>query len=160
MPAQDLLVKLWSLPPKEPALEHLRQQEVSIKRVIAPDRARVLEFVNKNFGAGWMHECEAALSTVPSTCYVAVKDKQVIGFACFEATCKNYFGPIGVSPDCREGGVGTGLLLSCLHSMWEIGYAYAIIGWADDAAAFYEKTVNAMAIPDSHPAIYQNLIRK
>ena len=51
MPAQDLLVKLWSLPPKEPALEHLRQQEVSIKRVIAPDRARVLEFVNKHFGA-------------------------------------------------------------------------------------------------------------
>ena len=50
-----------------------------------------------------------------------VKDKEIIGFACFEATAKNYFGPIGVAPDCREGGVGTGLLLSCLHSMWEMG---------------------------------------
>ena len=56
--------------------------------------------------------------------------------------------------------MGTGLLLSCLHSMWEMGYAYAIIGWADEAAAFYEKTVGAIAIPGSHPAIYQNLIRK
>ena len=65
-----------------------------------------------------------------------------------------------MDPDCREEGVGTGLLLSCLHSMWEMGYAYAIIGWADEAAAFYEKTVGAIAIPGSHPAIYQNLIRK
>ena len=89
MPAQDLIVKLWNLPSKDPVLERLQQQEVSIKRVIAPDRARVLEFVNKHFGAGWMHESEAALSSVPSTCYVAVKDKQFIGFACFEATCKN-----------------------------------------------------------------------
>ena len=160
MPAQDLLVKLWNLPSKEAALQRLSAQNVAIKRVIAPDRARVLQFVEKHFGAGWMHEREAALSTVPSTCYVAVKDKEIIGFACFEATAKNYFGPIGVAPDCREGGVGTGLLLSCLHSMWEMGYAYAIIGWADEAAPFYEKTVGAIPIPDSHPAIYQNLIRK
>ena len=160
MPAHDLLVKLWNLPPKEPVLAGLRARGVAVKRVIAPDRGRVLAFVKEHFGDGWMHECEAALSTVPSTCYVAVKDQQVIGFACFEATGKDYFGPIGVDPDCREGGVGTGLLLSCLHSMWEMGYAYAIIGWADEAAAFYEKTVGAMAIPGSHPAIYQNLIRK
>ena len=160
MPAQDLLVKLWNLPSKEAALQRLSAQNVTIKRVIAPDRARVLQFVEKHFGAGWMHECEAALSTVPSTCYVAVKDREIIGFACFEATAKNYFGPIGVAPDCREGGVGTGLLLSCLHSMWEMGYAYAIIGWADEAAPFYEKTVGAIPIPDSHPAIYQNLVRK
>ena len=39
MPAQDLIVKLWNLPSKDPVLERLRQQEVSIKRVIAPDRA-------------------------------------------------------------------------------------------------------------------------
>ena len=67
MPAQDLLVKLWNLPSKEAALQRLSAQNVAIKRVIAPDRARVLQFVEKHFGAGWMHECEAALSTVPST---------------------------------------------------------------------------------------------
>lgn len=160
MPPQDLLVRLWSLPSREPVLERLRTQGVSIKRVIAPDKGRVLAFVREHFGDGWMYECEAALSTVPSTCYIAVKDGEVIGFACYEATGRDYFGPIGVAPERREGGVGTGLLLSCLHSMWELGYAYAIIGWADEAAAFYEKTVGAMPIPDSHPAIYCNLIRK
>ena len=160
MPAQDLLVKLWTLPEKEPVLSGLAQKGISIKRVIAPDKGRVMGFVQKHFGDGWMHECEAALASVPSTCYVAVQEKQVIGFACFEATGKDYFGPIGVDPACRAHGVGTGLLLCCLHSMWEMGYAYAIIGWADDAAPFYEKTVGAISIPDSHPAIYQNLIRK
>lgn len=156
----DMLVRLWNLPEKGPVLERLAGQGVRVKRVIAPDRGRVLAFVQRHFGDGWMHECEAALGTVPSTCYVAVKDRQVIGFACYEATGKDYFGPIGVDPACRAAGVGTGLLLSCLHSMWELGYAYAIIGWVGEAAPFYEKTVNAFPIPDSHPAIYQNLIRK
>ena len=67
MPAQDLLVKLWNLPSKEPALQRLSAQNITIKRVIAPDRARVLQFVDKYCGAGWVHECEGALATVPST---------------------------------------------------------------------------------------------
>ena len=158
--AQDLLVKLWTLPEKEPVLRALAQRGISVKRVIAPDRGRVLDFVRARFGDGWMHECEAALCSVPSTCYVAVKEREIIGFACFEATGKDYFGPIGVDERCRERGVGRGLLLSCLHSMREMGYAYAIVGWADEAAPFYEKTVGALPIPESHPAIYQNLIRK
>ena len=158
--AHDFLARLWTLPDKAPVLARLAEQGIQIKRVIAPDRQRVLQFVEDRFGAGWMHECEAAFSTVPSTCYIAVKDKKVIGFACFEATAKDYFGPIGVDEAFRGGDVGTGLLLSCLHSMCEMGYAYAIIGCADDAAAFYEKTVGATVIPDSHPAIYQNLILK
>ncbi len=156
----DMLVKLWNLPDKMPLLRELEQRGITLKRVIAPDKGRVLAFVKEHFGDGWMHECEAALSTVPSTCYVAVKEKQIIGFSCFEATGKNYFGPIGVASDCREGGVGKALLLCCLHSMWEMGYAYAIVGWTDEAAGFYEKTVDAMIIPDSHPAIYKNMIRK
>ena len=158
--AQDLLVKLWSLPDKMPVLQALQARGVSIKRVIAPDRGRVLAFVREHFGEGWMHECEAALSTVPSTCYAAVKDKEIIGFSCFEATGKDYFGPIGIDPAFRGLGVGEGLLPACLHSMWEMGYAYAIIGWADEAIGFYEKTVGAVPIEGGHPAIYQNLIRK
>lgn len=134
--AQDLLVKLWSLPDKMPVLQALQARGVSIKRVIAPDRGRVLAFVREHFGEGWMHECEAALSTVPSTCYIAVRE------------------------EARVSGVGTGLLLCSLHSMWELGYAYAIIGWADEAIGFYEKTVGAVPIEGGHPAIYQNLIRK
>lgn len=155
----DMLVKLYDLPDHRPLLEKLAEEGISIKRVLSPDRGRVLGFVQKEFGDGWMHECEQALYTQPATCYIAVKDKQVIGFGCFEATAKNYFGPVGVQKDCRTGGVGTALTLSCLHAMWEMGYAYAIIGWVGDARAFYEKICGAEFIPNSHPGVYKRMIR-
>lgn len=155
----DMLVKLYDLPDIRPLLEKLAEEGISIKRVLSPDRGRVLGFVQKEFGDGWMHECEQALCTQPATCYVAVKEKQVIGFGCFEATAKNYFGPVGVQKDCRTGGVGTALTLACLHAMWEMGYAYAIIGWVGDARGFYEKICGATFIPDSHPGVYKRMIR-
>lgn len=155
----DMLVKLYDLPDIRPLLEKLAEEGISIKRVLSPDRGRVLGFVQKEFGDGWMHECEQALCTQPATCYVAVKEKQVIGFGCFEATAKNYFGPVGVQKDCRTSGVGTALTLACLHAMWEMGYAYAIIGWVGDARGFYEKICGATFIPDSHPGVYKRMIR-
>lgn len=42
--------------------------------------------------------------------------------------------------------------------MREEGYAYAIIGWVDDAVGFYERAVNALVIEGSSPGIYQQLI--
>ncbi len=155
----DMLVKLYDLPDHRPLLEKLAGEGISIKRVLSPDRGRVLDFVQKEFGDGWMHECQQALCTQPATCYVAVKAGQVIGFGCFEATAKNYFGPVGVQKDCRTGGVGTALTLSCLHAMWEMGYAYAIIGWVGEARGFYEKICGATFIPDSHPGVYKRMIR-
>lgn len=155
----DMLVKLYNLPDHRPLLDKLAAQGISIKRVLAPDRGRVLEFVQREFGDGWMRECELALCTQPATCYVAVKDKQIIGFGCFEATAKNYFGPVGVQKDCRAGGVGAALTLACLHAMWELGYGYAIIGWVGDARGFYEKICDATFIPDSHPGVYKRMVR-
>lgn len=155
----DMLVKLYDLPDDTDLCRRLGERGVSIKRVLAPDRARVLEFVRSEFGDGWTHECETALAAQPANCYVAVKDRKVIGFSCFEATAKNFFGPIGVAADCRTGGVGTALMLACFHSMWEMGYGYAIIGWVGDARGFYERTVGAQMIPDSHPGVYRRMIR-
>ena len=151
----DMLVRLYDLPDHRPLLDKLAAQGISLKRVLSPDRGKVLEFVRQEFGEGWMQECSVALSTQPATCYVAVKDKQIIGFGCFEATAKNYFGPVGVRKDCRAGGVGAALTLSCLHAMWEMGYGYAIIGWVGPAE-FYSKVVGAIPIEDSWPGVYQN----
>ena len=47
----------------------------------------------------------------------------------------------------------------CLNlSMWEEGYGYAIIGWADEALEFYKKSVNAIVIEDSAPGVYKRMI--
>lgn len=155
----DMLVKLYELPDDRALRQRLGEQGITIKRVLSPDRQRVLDFVRGEFGDGWTHECETALCAQPANCYIAVKERKIIGFSCFEATAKNFFGPIGVAESCRTGGVGTALTLACLHSMWEMGYGYAIIGWVGDARAFYERTVGAEMIPDSHPGVYRRMVR-
>ncbi|NMA64669.1 MAG: GNAT family N-acetyltransferase [Clostridiaceae bacterium] len=84
--------------------------------------------------------------------------KNIVGFACYETTCKAFFGPIGVSDNCRGLKIGKALLISALQGLKEMGYAYAIIGGPEDAVGFYEKTVNAIIIPGSVPGIYKDII--
>lgn len=85
-------------------------------------------------------------------------EDKLVGFACYDATCKGFFGPTGVDDVCRGKGVGTALLLACLHDMRAQGYGYAVIGGAGPVA-FYEKTVGAIEIPDSKPGIYKGMLR-
>ncbi len=80
-------------------------------------------------------------------------------FACFEATAKNFFGPMAVSEEHRKHGIGKVLLLKSLYSMMEMGYAYAIIGWPTKSAIpFYEKCVDAIMIEDDSYGVYKRTI--
>ena len=90
----------------------------------------------------------------PITCFLAVKEKEILGFACYEATCKDFFGPIGVREDMRGSGIGAGLLLHALHGMRDLGYAYGIIGGVGPIS-FYEKTVNAAPVSYTHLDVYK-----
>lgn len=149
----DMLVNLNRLP-SIPTVQGVR-----IVRALPPDHTRILAFVKEHFGDGWVNECRQALSHQPNNCFVAVRDGQVVGFACYDATSKGFFGPIGVDPSERGHGVGRALLLDCLHAMHWDGYGYAVIGWCDGAADFY-RTVGAVEIPDSAPAqsVYGRMI--
>ncbi len=155
----DMLVKLYDIP-DETGCGKLGEKGVLIKRALAPDREAILRFVTETFGKGWGGECACALSHTPASCYIAVSQKQVVGFACFDSTAPDFFGPTGVSKDFRGKGIGRALLLKCLHSMKEEGYAYAVIGDTDEASPFYEKAVDAIPIPDSYPGIYRSMITK
>lgn len=155
----DMLVKLYNLKNDEKLFDDLLKQGVQIKRALAPDRSNILKFVKENFEENYVDECKAAFANNPITCYIATKNKKVIGFACYEATAKNYFGPTGVQESERHKGIGKALLNRCLISMWEMGYGYAIIGWPTKSAIpFYEKTVQAELIEDSSPGIYKRMI--
>ncbi len=60
---------------------------------------------------------------------------------------------------CSRGiahGLGTALLLLCLESMRELGYAYAVIGGVGPIE-FYEKVCGAFVIPGSQVGIYTSL---
>ena len=131
---------------------------IKIKRVFAGEKMRVLEYIRQHFSEGWVYEAENAI--MQHKCFIATKDGQILGFACYDASAKDYFGPIGVTENARGTGVGTALLLRTLTCMREEGYGYAIIGWVGDAEMFYRKVVNAEWVPGGEPenSVYSNLI--
>ena len=153
----DLLVKLYDLPEKREIFRELERKGVRIVRLLAPDIQNLIDFV-RTFKSKWVGECVAACSQQPITCFVAVKEKKIIGFACYDATCKNFFGPTGVLESERHQHIGEALLLCCLQAMKADGFAYAVIGQVGEAAKFYEKSVSAIAIPDSVPGIYSAMV--
>jgi GNAT superfamily N-acetyltransferase len=150
----DMLVKLYTLPELEPILKQQRQAGIDIRRGLALEKQLVLDWVKQNFNQNWGSECDIAFTRQPVSCFIAVEQGRLIGFACHDATYKNFFGPTGVSEQARGRGVGKALLLACLHAMKAQGYAYAIIGWVGPAD-FYAKAVGAVEIEDSEPGIYR-----
>lgn len=154
----DLLVKLYNVKDDPELMERLAGQGVRINRIFPPDYGKLRQFIRENFSENWAHESESAMANHPASCFVAVKDHKIVGFACYNATAKDYFGPTGVSEECRGLGIGKALLLKCMLALREEGYGYAIIGWSDDATPFYEKVVGAVEIPDSIPGIYGQMV--
>lgn len=156
----DMLVKLYDLQEVGSDRKSFLKDNIEIVRAMPSDKNKVVRWVRDNFGESWACECDVAFSNHPVSCFVAVENKEnIVGFACYEATCKDFFGPTGVLESHRGKGIGRVLLLNALRAMKEMGYAYAIIGGAAESAVdFYEKTVNALIIEGSTPGIYKNSI--
>lgn len=157
---QDMLVRLIGLP--DVSLEEarlLKKEKIVLRRAIAPEKHLASEWVLKHFGEYWQSEVEVAFSRQPVSCWLAQRGNDILGFACYECTARNFFGPTGTLESERGKGIGKILLIKSLESMRELGYAYAIIGGVGPAE-FYQKTVNAKIIDGSEISIYENLIRK
>ena len=154
----DLLVKLYDLPASAPLVEKLRAEGVVIKRAIGPEKQAVAEWVEQTFSRNWASECEVALSAQPASCFLAIKDKKLIGFACYDATAKGLFGPIGVDEAARGTGAGKALLVRTLEAMREAGYGYGVIGWPGPVD-FFKKTVGATVIEGSEPGVYKDMVK-
>ncbi|GAB2532535.1 GNAT family N-acetyltransferase [Gracilibacillus alcaliphilus] len=143
----DMIVNLHS----ELLEEKLEQKGVIIRRVVPPEKHVVLEWVGKHFSEKWVSECDVACSVTPADCFIAVKDKELLGFACIDTTFRNFFGPTGVKEEERGQGIGQQLLIHSLKEMKNKGYAYAIIGDAGPVG-FYRAKVGAVPI-ENKPAL-------
>jgi ribosomal protein S18 acetylase RimI-like enzyme len=154
----DMLVNLYELPKISPHLEKLRNEEVIIRIPIAYEKHKVVEWVRNTFGPGWASECDVSFSNHPISCFIATERGNIVGFACYDSTCKNFFGPIGIAGQARGRGIGKALLLACLQAMAANGYAYAIIGKAHPAE-FYARTVGAIEIEGSRPGFYPDPLK-
>jgi len=153
----DLLVKLYELPSLTAALDVTTARGIAVRRVLAPETPVVLDWVQSNFSTSTA-EVGIACCRSPISCFIAVRDRQIRGFACHDVTARNFFGPEGVAEQDRGHGIGRALLLAALHAQREQGYAYAIIGGVGPAE-FYAKCVGAIPIPGSTPGIYAGMLR-
>ncbi|MSP11488.1 MAG: N-acetyltransferase [Chloroflexi bacterium] len=154
----DMLVKLYALPDATPVLAQLRQAGIVIRRAIAPEKHLVVDWVRREFSLGWASECEVSFSNHPVSTYMALDGNSIVGFASYDATYRNFFGPTGVAPAYRGRGIGRALLVAALQAMAANGYAYGIIGGVGPVD-FYARTVGATIIPDSSPGIYHGMLR-
>ncbi|MBI5947931.1 MAG: GNAT family N-acetyltransferase [Chloroflexi bacterium] len=152
-----MLVKLYDFPSAEADFRRLLAEGVTCRRAESYERSQVLAFVSDRW-PNWRDEALACFSRVPPTIFIATRDGRVIGFAAFDATRPDYFGPTGVEESERRRGIGGVLLWQCLEALKAAGYAYAIIG-AAGPTAFYERAANATAIPGSDPGIYRDRLR-
>ena len=156
----DMLVKLYELPDLHETLSRTKGIGVETRRPNPWEKFILSKWVDSTFSSAWALECETAFAATPASCYIAVEKDTLIGFACFDCTRRNFFGPTGVAEAARGKGVGLSLLLACLHAMRDDGYAYAIIGGVGPAE-YYAKTVGAILIEGSSPGIYDfGLLRK
>lgn len=153
----DMLVNLLSVQEDTPLCRCLEESGIVIRRAMAPDKLCVVDWVQQNFGAANAGECDVCFSQKPVSCLIATKGSEILGFACYEATARGFFGPTGVLESQRGLGIGKALLIKALLSMREMGYVYAVIGGVGPRA-FYEKTVGAVLIENSTPGIYRDYL--
>ena len=156
----DMLVKLYPLPTAPGLEEALREKGITIVKALAPDMSKSIAVTEENGHPGWADEIRVCFMNQPPSCWIAVKDKQVIGFGCYESTARGFFGPTLVADSARRQGIGKILLLKCMESLRDMGYAYAFIGWpAQNAIHLYEEATGGMMIPDDGYGVYSRMVR-
>ena len=153
----DMLVKLYNLKNDWSFVAEQKELEIIIRKPIAPEKSVVLKWVRETFSGAWADEVNVAISTLPFSCFIAIKDENIIGFACYDSTTLGFFGPTGVAEICRGKGTGKALLMACMLDMKLKGYGYAVIGGVGPAE-FYSKAVDAVKIPESDPGVYDNML--
>jgi predicted N-acetyltransferase YhbS len=153
----DLLVNLYSR--RLAALgDRVAGVDATIRVALPPEQHIIKRWVGEHFSEYWVSEVTAAMAHQPPGCLIAVIGGELVGFACYDATARGFFGPTGVAEAQRGKKIGLALLYHTLAAMKAQGYAYAVIG-AVGPGDFYAKAVGAVPIAADKEDIYQGLLR-
>ncbi len=115
-----------------------------VRRVGHDERDRVLDFIEREFGAIWRFECSRAFDRHLPTLFIVESEGEVAGFAAHDVNNAGlgFFGPTGVARQLRGNGFGRLLLQASLADLRRLGYGSAVIPWTD-ALDFYRKSCGA-----------------
>jgi GNAT superfamily N-acetyltransferase len=153
----DMLVRLYDLPDSSALYAETAAGGVTLRRARAYEKHTVAEFAREHFSAKWASEVEVAITRQPVACFIATRERRILGFACHDTTHRGFFGPTGVLESARGSGIGRALLMKSLEALRESGHAYAIIGGVGPRD-FYAKACGAIDIPGSDPGTYIDLL--
>lgn len=153
----DLLVNLYSRRMADLA-KRIDGVDATIRVALPPELHIVQAWVRQHFSEYWVSELTVAMSHQPPGCLVAVVGGELVGFACYDATARGFFGPTGVAESQLGKGIGAALLYHTLAAMKAHGYAYAVIGGVGPVE-FYANAVGAVPIEADNEDIYQGLLR-
>lgn len=153
----DMIVNLLELPDSSELYTKIDKQGIILRRARAYERHIVAGWVGEHFSPKWVSEVKVAMSRQPVTCFIATKDKKILGFACVETTAKGFYGPTGVGEEARGTGIGKALLFKAMEALRDSGYVYGVIGGVGPRE-FYEKAIDAKEIPNSDPGIYTDIL--
>jgi GNAT superfamily N-acetyltransferase len=108
----------------------LLKEKIIIRRAEEKDRAKLFNWLLKNFAA-WSGEVISAFQNNPITLFIAEQDGNLLAFSANEGNNKGtgWFGPMGTDPALRGKGVGGILLKKCLKDMKEMGFVKATVPW-------------------------------
>jgi len=152
----DMLVRLYDLPETAAFYQEIAGKGITLRRARAFEKHTVAAFA-RTFSEKWASEVEVALSRQPIACFIATREKRILGFACYDTTMRGFFGPTGVVEEARGLGLGKALLFKSLEALRETGHAYAVIGGVGPKE-FYAKACGAIEIPGSDPGIYGDIL--
>lgn len=152
-----MIVNLYELANSATLYQKLDDQGIILRRANAYERHLVVQWVGEHFSPKWVSEVKVAFSRQPVACFIATRDKKILGFACIETTAKGFYGPTGVSEDARGTGIGKALLFRSMEALKESGYVYGVIGGVGPKE-FYAKSVGATIIPNSDPGVYRDIL--
>ena len=146
--APDLLLKLYEINDDPKIMERIHENGIEIKRVMPMNTSKVYDFIKDNFAAAWADE--SMPSIMNGDCYVAVKDRELLGFFAIDTPAKGFTGPVGVLPSARRMGISRALGLVGIKAMKNKGYKYAVSGRVHPWFVNVEKSlVGLIPIPKS-----------
>ena len=156
--SNDLLVKLFKFKEDYSLYDRLLGKGIRIKRVTPCDVTPVQNFIEENFSRGWADEALPAIMS--GSCFIAVRGKEILAFACADAIARSYIGPCGTREDARGLGLYRALSQRCYRFLIEHGYQYAIVSKAPYTVRGIHRDLGDATIIEGSRGAYDNLLER